>query len=79
MMKIKKIEYGTEGIEVYIEGYDDRFIPCFELNDIADKNDFIAKIKAKLTELDNPPAPPSVETIPQKFLDLKKEFERKEI
>lgn len=78
-MKIKKLQYGTEGIEVYIEGYDDRFIPCFEIDDIADGNDFIAKIKAKLIELDNLPPLPPADTIPQKFLDLKNELEGKEI
>jgi len=77
-MKIKKIEWKHEQIQVRIEGYE-RYIPCFDLDEIVNKQDLINKIKAKLIEIDNLPESTSEpEPTPAKatqLIDELKDFE----
>jgi len=69
-MKINKIEYAHGEITVFVEGYEETYLPHFQLDEIKDKNDFISKLKAKLQEIDNLKEP-EPEVIPQKHKDLK--------
>jgi len=70
MAKIEKIEYEDGiGVVVTLDDYEGHR-PCFDLATIADEQDFKAKLKTKLQEINDITAP-QLPSPPPLFLTLK--------